>query len=92
MYFVIPLVTFSCGNHAHGGISFLNKQADLTNQRGIHLTVYATGCIYSYDEKHPIGGPGFLEDDAPNFTGSFYSTTKGMVEQVRRASLERLAA
>ncbi|CAM9645856.1 unnamed protein product [Chrysoparadoxa australica] len=51
--------------------------------RGIHLTVYATGCIFSYDESNPdhsIGGRGFVEEDSANFDGSFYSYTKGMVE------------
>jgi len=55
---------------------------DLADKNGIHVTNFATGCIYSYDEKHPIGGPGFTEDDAPNFGGSFYSHTKGMVEDL----------
>ena len=36
---------------------------DLADKNGIHVTNFATGCIYSYDEKHPIGGPGFTEDD-----------------------------
>ncbi|OBS23341.1 hypothetical protein FPOA_03890 [Fusarium poae] len=40
------------------------------------------GCIYQYDEKHPIGGVGFTEQDVPNFTGSFYSMTKGHVEPI----------
>ncbi|KAG8671065.1 hypothetical protein FPOAC1_004302 [Fusarium poae] len=40
------------------------------------------GCIYQYDEKHPIGGAGFTEQDVPNFTGSFYSMTKGHVEPI----------
>lgn len=53
---------------------------DLCNSRGIHVTNYATGCIYSYDDEHPIGGKGFTEEDPPNFSGSFYSYTKGMVE------------
>ena len=55
---------------------------DLADKNGIHVTNFATGCIYSYDEKHPIGGPGFTEDDPPNFGGSFYSHTKGMVEDL----------
>jgi len=57
---------------------------DLTNARGIHLTNYATGCIYSYDEAHPIGGKTFTETDPPNFDGSFYSLTKGLVERMVR--------
>lgn len=64
-------------------IGLLNL-CDLTNARGIHLTNYATGCIYSYDEAHPIGGKKFTETDPPNFTGSFYSLTKGLVEQMVR--------
>ena len=48
----------------------------------IHCTVFATGCIYQYDEKHPIGGPIFLETDKANFTGSFYSETKAHVEEL----------
>ncbi|KAH7239401.1 hypothetical protein BKA59DRAFT_532229 [Fusarium tricinctum] len=56
--------------------------ADQCYQLGIHCTVFATGCIYQYDEHHPIGGAGFTEEDAPNFTGSFYSMTKGHVEPI----------
>ena len=55
--------------------------ADLCYQRGIHCTVYATGCIFAYDEKHPLGsGIGFTEEDTPNFSGSFYSQTKSYME------------
>ncbi|OAQ92207.1 NAD dependent epimerase/dehydratase [Purpureocillium lilacinum] len=56
--------------------------ADQCFRSNIHCTVFATGCIYQYDETHPIGGPGFTEDDAPNFAGSFYSMTKGHVEPI----------
>lgn len=57
--------------------------ADLTNERGIHCTVYATGCIFKYDEAHPLGsGIGFDEDAEPNFAESFYSETKGYMEQL----------
>ncbi|CAN0129404.1 unnamed protein product [Ascophyllum nodosum] len=56
--------------------------ADVCSDRGIHCTIYATGCIYEYDKEHPIGGKGFKEHDTPNFTGSFYSDTKGMVEKM----------
>jgi 3,5-epimerase/4-reductase len=55
--------------------------ADICDSRGIHCTVYATGCIFKYDEAHPLGsGIGFKEDDKPNFDGSFYSQTKGYME------------
>ncbi|KAF7193557.1 Bifunctional dTDP-4-dehydrorhamnose 3,5-epimerase/dTDP-4-dehydrorhamnose reductase [Pseudocercospora fuligena] len=56
--------------------------ADLCNQMSIHCTVFATGCIYQYDERHPIGGAGYTEEDPPNFTDSFYSMTKGHVEPI----------
>jgi hypothetical protein len=36
--------------------------------------------IYAYDDAHPIGGPGFKEDDRPNFGESFYSYTKSRIE------------
>ena len=41
-----------------------------------------SGCIYSYDAEHPIGGKRFTELDPPNFFGSFYSYTKGLVEKL----------
>lgn len=55
--------------------------ADLCMLRDIHCTVYATGCIFKYDDAHPLGsGIGFTEEDVPNFDGSFYSQTKGYME------------
>lgn len=59
--------------------------ADLTNQRGIHMTLFATGCIFEYDNDHVIGGKGFLEDDEPNFKGSFYSLTKGHLDTMLKS-------
>ncbi|KAJ6442686.1 WD domain-containing protein [Purpureocillium lavendulum] len=53
--------------------------ADCCFQADVHCTVFATGCIYEYDEAHPIGGPAYAEDDEPNFRGSFYSETKGHI-------------
>lgn len=51
--------------------------ADLCDQRHIHLTTYATGCIFHYDKDFPQGsGKGFKEEDTPNFMGSYYSKTK----------------
>eukprot|EP01034_Spumella_vulgaris_P029660 gene29661-36741_t len=56
--------------------------ADLCAQRNIHHLLYATGCIFEYDEAHQIGGQGFLETDKPNFHASYYSHTKAMVEDL----------
>jgi len=58
---------------------------DVAFIRGIHVTNFATGCIYEYDDAHPMNSDkGFTEEDTPNFTGSFYSYTKGIVEKLLR--------
>lgn len=50
---------------------------------GIHVTNISTGCIYEYDEKHPMwSGIGFTEEDEPNFNGSFYSCNKIIMEKL----------
>jgi 3,5-epimerase/4-reductase len=55
--------------------------ADIALKNNIHLTNIGTGCIYEYDSEHPQGsGIGFKEEDTPNFDGSFYSKTKGMLD------------
>ncbi|KAI1091791.1 NAD(P)-binding protein [Rostrohypoxylon terebratum] len=56
--------------------------ADCCLVAGVHCTVFATGCIYYYDDAHPIGGPGYKETDPANFIGSFYSEIKGHVEEI----------
>lgn len=57
--------------------------ADLCNEKNIHCTMYATGCIYKYDDDHPVGsGIGFTEESPPNFLESWYSETKGYMEQM----------
>jgi len=53
--------------------------------QNIHCSVFATGCIYTHDEAHPIGGPGYLETDPATFDGSFYSETKAYTENVLKA-------
>ncbi|KAG9456046.1 hypothetical protein H6P81_000554 [Aristolochia fimbriata] len=59
--------------------------ADVCKEAGLLVINFATGCIFEYDEKHPEGsGIGFKEEDKPNFTGSFYSRTKAMVEELLR--------
>ncbi len=55
--------------------------ADCCYLNNVHLTVFATGCIFEYDDQHPMGsGKGFVEGEPPNFIGSYYSKTKAMVE------------
>jgi dTDP-4-dehydrorhamnose reductase len=61
----------------------LTNLVDLAYLHNIHITNIATGCIYVYDEKHPLGsGIGFAEDEKPNFSGSFYSKTKALAEEL----------
>ena len=67
-------------------IGLLNL-ADLTNERKIPLLNMSTGCIYEYETKgegaHTLGsGIGFTETDEPNFTASWYSKTKALVEPI----------
>lgn len=54
----------------------------ICHQMGVHVTYLGTGCIYEYDDEHPIGGKRFTEEDTPNFDGSFYSKTKALVEKL----------
>ncbi|KAG0498162.1 hypothetical protein HPP92_002853 [Vanilla planifolia] len=57
--------------------------ADVCRENGLLMMNYATGCIFEYDTEHPEGsGIGFKEEDKPNFSGSFYSKTKAMVEEL----------
>lgn len=57
--------------------------SDVANELGIHVTLFATGCIFEYDDAHTLGsGVGFKEEDTPNFHGSFYSHTKALVEDM----------
>merc|ERR1719193_444511 len=71
--------------------------ADCCFQRNIHCANLATGCIFHYDEETPmhkwdpkskrwVNGGQFTEESAPNFTGSWYSKTKGYVDQILRDS------
>jgi dTDP-4-dehydrorhamnose reductase len=57
--------------------------ADVCWLKKIHMTNFATGCIYVYDEAHAMrSGNGFKETDPANFDGSYYSKTKAMVEKM----------
>ncbi|GMH19101.1 hypothetical protein Nepgr_020942 [Nepenthes gracilis] len=57
--------------------------ADVCREHRLLLMNFATGCIFEYDAGHPEGsGIGFKGEDKPNFTGSFYSKTKAMVEEL----------
>jgi dTDP-4-dehydrorhamnose reductase len=57
--------------------------ADVAFEMNIHLTNISTGCIYEYDEQHPMhSGKGFTEEEEPNFNGSFYSRSKILMEKL----------
>jgi dTDP-4-dehydrorhamnose reductase len=58
-----------------------NNLAFACYQKNIHLTYYATGCIYNYDEKNPVG-TFFSEKDLPNYWGSTYSHSKLLAENL----------
>jgi dTDP-4-dehydrorhamnose reductase len=58
--------------------------ADICWRHDVHLTYFGTGCIYEYDESHPLGSEDccFKEEDKPNFEGSYYSKTKIITENI----------
>nr|XP_010916151.1 trifunctional UDP-glucose 4,6-dehydratase/UDP-4-keto-6-deoxy-D-glucose 3,5-epimerase/UDP-4-keto-L-rhamnose-reductase RHM3 isoform X1 [Elaeis guineensis] len=57
--------------------------ADVCREHGLLMVNYASGCMLDYDADHPEGsGIGFKDEDKPNFTVSFYSKTKAMVEEL----------
>ncbi|MDR3550958.1 MAG: NAD-dependent epimerase/dehydratase family protein [Candidatus Babeliales bacterium] len=56
---------------------------DVAFLHNLHVTNISTGCIYEYDEAHPMrSGIAFTEEDEPNFDGSFYSRTKIQMEKL----------
>ena len=67
------------------GINFAAtlKLIQLCSRLQIHWTYFGTGCIYQYDSIHEnsLTGLAFTEDDIPNFSGSYYSLTKCMLER-----------
>lgn len=58
--------------------------AILCKKHNIHYTYLGTGCIFKYDEEHPVGNTktGFYENSLPNFFGSGYSVVKGYTDEL----------
>jgi dTDP-4-dehydrorhamnose reductase len=58
--------------------------AEICKKRNIHFTYLGTGCIFDYDELHPLdqSDTGFVESDKPNFFGSSYSIVKGYTDRL----------
>lgn len=54
--------------------------AAICQELEIHFTYLGTGCIYHFTDNQKI----FDETDKPNFTGSQYSTVKGVTDQIIR--------
>jgi dTDP-glucose 4,6-dehydratase len=58
--------------------------AKVCENEKIHLTYLGTGCIFTFDDEHPLGEEknGFTEQSPPNFFGSGYSVVKGFTDQM----------
>jgi len=55
--------------------------AEICRQRGIHCTLFGTGCLYYYDEAHPMGsGKAYTEEDEPNFKDNHYGRMRAALE------------
>ncbi|VDM60295.1 unnamed protein product [Angiostrongylus costaricensis] len=58
--------------------------ASLCEKTKLHFTYLGTGCLFKYDDEHPIAGPGYKEDDIGNFIGNSYSVVKGFTDRLLR--------
>lgn len=59
--------------------------ARICEKYNIHYTYIGTGCIFQYNEDHPIDEiNGFTEDSLPNFFGSSYSIVKGYTDRIMK--------
>ena len=58
--------------------------AILCKKFNIHFTYLGTGCIFKFDQEHPMGDEttGFTEESLPNFFGSGYSVVKGFTDEL----------
>ena len=65
--------------------------ANVAKELGIHFTYLGTGCIFDYDENHPMNdiNSGFTETDEPNFFGSSYSITKGYTDKIMKSFYDK---
>jgi len=71
-------------DNLHGPINL----ASICQSLDIHMTYLGTGCIYEFDENHPMESweqtKGFTEEDVPNFSGSQYSAVKSVTDGLIR--------
>ena len=58
--------------------------ANICRSLRIHYTCIGTGCIFEYNNDHPMNSNNqlFQEHDIPNFFGSSYSTVKGFTDMI----------
>lgn len=57
----------------------------LCRKHKVHFTYLGTGCIFKFDDQHPMGNEfsGFNEETSlPNFFGSSYSVVKGFTDEL----------
>ncbi|EYC20279.1 hypothetical protein Y032_0022g547 [Ancylostoma ceylanicum] len=58
--------------------------ASSCERMNIHFTYLGTGCLFKYDEEHPLDGPGYKEEDVANYEGTSYSAVKGFTDRLLR--------
>jgi len=56
--------------------------AEICRKFSIHFTYIGSGCLFKYDDEHPIGSNPFTEEDRPNYFGSSYSVAKGYTDRL----------
>ena len=54
--------------------------AELCRKFDIHFTYIGSGCLFKYDEEHPVGGKPFTKENTPDYFESFYSVVKGYTD------------
>lgn len=64
---------------------------DICEQRQIPHLLFSTGCVYTYQRvgegPHTLGsGVGFKEEERHNFDGSYYSLSKGLLDDAIAAT------
>ncbi|KAJ1370015.1 hypothetical protein KIN20_031648 [Parelaphostrongylus tenuis] len=58
--------------------------ASLCEKSNLHFTYLGTGCLFKYNDEHPIDGPGYKEEEIGNFIGNSYSVVKGFTDRLLR--------
>ncbi|CAJ0954931.1 unnamed protein product, partial [Mesorhabditis belari] len=58
--------------------------ASLSEKLRIHFTYLGTGCLFQYNDEHPIDGKGYSEEDIGNYDGTSYSAVKIFTDRLLR--------